>query len=80
MEFHRGPPSFTGCVTRCEGLTWVKRRGAEPVSDVPIDVLAPDGRNLGTFAADEIRMPRAFGPSGLVRSWKWTRWMCRRWW
>lgn len=35
------------------------------MSDGPINVLTPDGRYLATFAAGEIRMPLAFGPTGL---------------
>jgi len=36
------------------------------VSDGPIDVLTPDGRYLGTFPAEEMAMPGAFGPDGLA--------------
>lgn len=36
------------------------------MSDGPIDVLTPDGRYLGTFSADEVSMPGAFGPEGLA--------------
>lgn len=31
-----------------------------------IDLLTPDGRYLGTFAAEATTMPSAFGPDGLV--------------
>ena len=46
-------------------VIWVQRCGEEPVSAGPIDVLTPDGRYLGTFAADATAMPRAFGPHAL---------------
>ncbi len=32
----------------------------------PIDVLAPDGRYVGTFPAGRREMPDAFGPDGLA--------------
>ena len=36
------------------------------MSDGPIDVLTPDGCYLGTFPADGMSMPGAFGPDGLA--------------
>ena len=66
MEFHPVVPVVRGLRTSWEGHIWVQRRGEEPVSDGPIDVLTPDGRYLGTYAADATAMPRAFGPDGLI--------------
>ena len=66
MEFYPVVPVVRGLRTSWEGYIWVQRRGEEPVSDGPIDVLTSDGRYLGTFAADEMAMPRAFGPDGLA--------------
>ena len=66
MEFHPVVPVVRSLRTSWEGNIWVQRRGEEPVSDGPIDVLTPDGRYLGTFAADATAMPSAFGPDGLV--------------
>ena len=66
MEFHPVVPVVRGLRTSWEGDIWVQRRGEEPVSDGPIDVLTPDGRYLGTFSADEMAMPGAFGPAGLT--------------
>ena len=66
MEFYSVVPVVRGLRTSWEGYIWVQRRGEEPVSDGPIDVLAPDGRYMGTFAADETAMPGAFGPGGLA--------------
>jgi len=51
--------------TTWDGLIWVQRRGDEPVSDGPIDVLTVEGRYLGSYPAGT-RMPDAFGPGGLV--------------
>ena len=51
--------------TTWDGLIWVQRRGDEPVSDGPIDVLTVEGRYLGSYPAGTT-MPDAFGPGGLV--------------
>ena len=32
----------------------------------PVDVLSVDGEYIGTFAPDEMTMPLALGPNGLV--------------
>ena len=66
MEFYPVVPVVRGLRTSWEGYIWVQRRGDEPVSDGPIDVLTPDGRYLGTFSEDETAMPDAFGPDGLA--------------
>jgi len=66
MEFYPVVPVVRGLRTSWEGHIWVQRRGEEPVSDGPIDVLTPDGRYLGTFAAEDMAMPAAFGPDGLA--------------
>ena len=51
--------------TTWEGRIWVRRRGDDLLSDGPIDVLAMDGRYLGSYPS-ETAMPDAFGPDGLV--------------
>ena len=66
MEFYPVVPVVRGLRTSWEGRIWVQRRGKEPVSDGPVDVLTPDGRYLGTFSADGMSMPGAFGPGGLA--------------
>ena len=66
MEFHPVIPVVRSLRTSWDGNIWVQRRGEEPVSDGPIDLLTPNGRYLGTFAADATAMPSAFGPDGLV--------------
>ena len=43
----------------------MRRRGDDLLSDGPIDVLAMDGRYLGSYPS-ETAMPDAFGPDGLV--------------
>ena len=66
MEFHHEVPVVRDLQTSWEGTIWVLRRGEEPASDGPIDVLTPDGRYIGTFAAGATGMPDAFGPDGLA--------------
>lgn len=66
MEFHPEVPVVRDLRTTWEGIIWVQRRGDEPASDGPIDLLTPDGRYLGTLAASATAMPSAFGPDGLV--------------
>ena len=51
--------------TTWDGDIWVRRRGDEPVSDGPIDVLTMNGRYLGSYPSSTIA-PHAFGPDGLV--------------
>ena len=58
-------PVVRGLRSTWDGEIWVQRRGDEPVSDGPIDVLTPDGRYLGSYPAGTA-MPDAFGPDGLV--------------
>ena len=45
---------------------WVSRSGVDGTSKGPTDVFAADGEYLGTLAADEFRIPDAFGPDGLM--------------
>ena len=49
-----------------EGRIWVQRRGDEPESDGPIDVLTVEGEYLGTFRTGAAKIPDAFGPDGLA--------------
>ncbi|MDE2876476.1 MAG: 6-bladed beta-propeller [Gemmatimonadota bacterium] len=52
--------------TTWDGSIWVRRRGDEPESDGPIDVVTSDGRYVGTFPKDVTEIPDAFGPNGLA--------------
>ncbi|MCY4573609.1 MAG: 6-bladed beta-propeller [Gemmatimonadetes bacterium] len=53
------------------GTLWVQRRGDEPWDDDgPIDVFGADRQYVGTFPAGATRIPRAFGPDGLVAFWE----------
>ncbi len=57
--------------TTPDGFVWVHRQ--DPViedSDGLIDVFDPEGSYVGTFPKGGLRMPRAFGPGGLVAFWE----------
>ena len=66
LRFAEEVPVVRGLAVTWEGLIWVLRRGEEPVSDGPIDVLSPAGRYLGSYRTGTTEMPDAFGPDGLV--------------
>ena len=66
MEFHHEIPVVLDLRTSREATIWVLRRGDKPDSDGPIDLIAADGRYLGTFTRDATGLPSAFGPDGLV--------------
>ena len=66
MEFYHEMPVLLALRTGWEGTTWVLRRGEEGTDGNPIDLIASDGRYLGTLASGSIALPAAFGPDGLV--------------
>ena len=66
LEFHTELSVIRGLGTTWDGYIWVLRRGEGPRDDGPIDVLAPDGRYLGSYPAGTTALPAAFGPDGLV--------------
>ena len=67
MQFHAEVPVVAAVRVSWAGSLWVKR-STEPGTSGPgpIDVLAADGRYVGTFRAGQLEMPDAFGPDGLV--------------
>ncbi len=64
--FYPEVPVLRSLSTTWGGRIWVQRRGDQPGSDGPIDVVASVGHYLGTFATDATTMPDAFGPNGLA--------------
>ena len=64
LQFAEAVPVVRDLRTTWGGRVWILRRGDEPDSDGPIDVLAPDGRYLGSYRAGATRLPHAFGPEG----------------
>lgn len=65
-RYYHEVPVLRGLATTWEGRIWVRRRGEEPESDGPIDVLTAEGAYVGTYAAGATEMPDAFGPDGLA--------------
>lgn len=65
-RYYHEVPVLRGLATTWEGRIWVQRRGEEPESDGPIDILTPEGEYLGTYATGATEMPDAFGPDGLA--------------
>ena len=67
MRFHAEVPVVAALRVTWEGNLWVERSTEPGASEPgPIDVLAPDGRYIGTFPAGRLEMPNAFGPDGLA--------------
>ena len=70
-EFYPEIPVVRGLRATWEGGLWVQRRGAEPWdNEGPIDVIGADRQYVGTFAAEDLGMPAAFGPDGMVAFWE----------
>lgn len=66
LKFHTELSVVRGLGTTWDGEIWVLRRGEGPHDDGPIDVVAPEGRYLGSYRAGTMELPTAFGPDGLV--------------
>ncbi|WP_420633796.1 hypothetical protein [Candidatus Palauibacter sp.] len=67
MRFFPEIPVIEALRATWDGSLWVHRDGAGVADETgPIDVLAPDGHYVGTFAPGTLDMPDAFGPDGLV--------------
>ena len=75
LEFFEEVSIIRNLKTGWAGEIWVQRHGADPGDRYgPVDVLAMDGRYLGTFPAGAIRLQTpvrpvglaAFGPDGLA--------------
>ena len=45
---------------------WVARAGDDGVGRGPTDIVTPNGGYVGTLPADGVRIPSAFGPTGLM--------------
>ena len=67
MRFFAEVPVISALRATWNGGLWVQRSGEpDPSEPGPIDVLAPDGRYVGSLDAGQPGMPGAFGPDGLV--------------
>ena len=67
MQFFSEIPVIAAVRTTWDGTLWIQRSGEPGAEEAgPIDVLARDGRYVGTIAPEVLPMPNAFGPDGLV--------------
>lgn len=67
MRFFSEVPVIAAVRTTWDGTLWIQRSGEPGAEEAgPIDVLARDGRYVGTIAPEVLPMPNAFGPDGLV--------------
>lgn len=66
MLFAEAVPVIEAMALDREGRIWVQRSSGMPGQPGPTDVITPDGRYLGTFPPDGLRIPDAFGPDGLL--------------
>ena len=66
LEFADEIPVIQGLAIDLEGRIWLERSGPEVGERGPIDLLTAEGRYLGSLDRDEMRIPDAFGPHGLV--------------
>ena len=66
LQFFDELPVVRGLRTGWQGTIWIQRAGGYPVGDGPVDVLAADGRYLGSFRPGTTTIPAAFGPDGVV--------------
>jgi len=65
MTFAETMPVIQAVTVDGEGRIWVRRAGDREYDRGPIDIIAADGRYMGTLPAGT-RTPSAFGPGGLV--------------
>ena len=66
LQFFDEIPIVRDLQTGWQGTIWIQRAGSYAVGDGPVDVLAADGRYLGSFRPGAMTIPAAFGPDGLV--------------
>ena len=65
-QFYHEIPVLRELAATWEGGLWVRRRGEEPESNGPIDVIDAAGRYAGTLRREDAEVPAAFGPNGLA--------------
>ncbi len=66
MVFYPEIPIIEALAVDSEGRIWVQRSSNVPGEDGPTDLITADGRYLGTFDPDGMRIPDALGPNGLI--------------
>ena len=66
LTFAEEIPVIANIAVDWEDRIWVERTGEDGVAPGPTDIVTPDGGYVGTLPADGVRIPRAFGPNGLM--------------
>jgi 6-bladed beta-propeller len=66
MIFAEEVPVISNMAADKDGHIWVERTGDRVGEDGPTDIITAGGKYLGSIPADGVRIPRAFGPNGLV--------------
>ncbi len=66
MDFAEEMPVISGMAVDWDGRIWVQRSGGSVGQPGPTDVIGADGSYVGTIRPDGPRIPRAFGPGGLM--------------
>ena len=66
MTFADEIPVIDDIAVDWEDRLWIERTGENGQGQGLIDIMTPDGRYLGTLPIDGLRIPRAFGPAGLM--------------
>ena len=66
LQFFDEIPIVLDLQTGWQGTIWIQRAGGYGAADGPVDVLAADGRYVGSFRPGTTPIPAAFGPDGLV--------------
>lgn len=66
MVFYPEIPVIESISVDSEGRIWVQRSSGVPGEDGPTDLITADGRYLGSFDPDGMRIPDAMGPNGMI--------------
>lgn len=66
LTFAERIPVIAAMAVDSEDRIWVARTGKDEGADGPTDIFASGGDYMGTLAADDLRIPTAFGPGGLM--------------
>lgn len=66
LTFAEEVPVIANMAVDWDDRIWVARTGEGGVGPGPTDIVTPDGGYVGTLPADGVRIPRAFGPNGLM--------------
>ena len=80
MEYFHEVPVLLDLRTSPNGTIWIGRRGEDPGSRGPIDLLTPDGRYLGSYRPEPPRFRRPSARTVWSRSSRATSWTSIRWW